>query len=158
MRRYRPAIVVLLLAAMATACGDDPHTPPEEDGPQAAAMRLFQVAEIDLDDPESWDRVLETVRAGDRDTASLLDALESLRGVERVRIVEAEALEEPGRWIVDIEGELPGPSLAEFGVEAAETSDGWRVVWFHGPGVEWPGHPSGRDPSLTTSRPPGAPD
>lgn len=159
MTAQRAGLVAALVVVTLVGCGgDEPEPPAEEDGPQVAALRVFRLAETDLDDPQSAMQVAGTIDVRDRDIPTLLDVLETLRGVEHVRVVEAEALEEPGHWIVDIEGELPGPSLAEFSVEVVETPEGWRAVWFHGPGVEWPASPARRAPSLTTSRPPGEAD
>jgi hypothetical protein len=155
----RAGLVAALVVVSLAGCGGEERVPPaDEDGPQAAALRVFRLSETDLDDPQSAMQVAGTIDVRDRDIPTLLDALETLRGVEHVRVVEAEALEEPGHWIVDIEGELPGPSLAEFSVEVVETLEGWRAVWFHGPGIEWPRRAARRDTSLTTSHPPDAPD
>ena len=60
-------------------------------------------------------------------------------------------------FVVDLEGERPGPTLVAFMVVTAPAGDGtWRVRFFGGPGVQWPRYPIPRGDATTTSPAPDA--
>jgi len=159
----RALLGMLLVAVWLSAAGcrgavDEPASGPLTD-PEDAALALFALAPATTaEEPDLAPvaRVVDERRWRD-DPGALLDALEGLRGVERVRVLGSERLEGLDRWVLDLEGLLPGPTLANFSVQVERFEDeGWRVVWFRGPGVEWPGRARPRDEGLSTS--PGSAD
>ena len=150
------ALTVLVIATVAVGCGEDESPPAPPATPEEAALALFRLAATPLDEDSGLDAVAEVVEADlwSDDPGSLLDAIEALRGVEDIRVVGAEGLDGLDRWVVDLEGRRPGPTLADYTVQVASAGeDLWRVVWFRGPGVEWPTRRSPRGEGLTTSPP-----
>ena len=54
----------------------------------------------------------------------------------------------------DIVAEMEGGSEARFSVRLRPVdSESWRVIWFQGPGVEWPPPTRRNGDSLSTSMP-----
>jgi hypothetical protein len=130
----------------------------EEPGPladaEATAVALFSLAAAGDDDPSRIAEVVqEDLAASHR--VPLLEALDGFRAVTDVRARGAEPLDALDRVTVDVEGTLPGDAVAFYAVQVARVPDGtWRVVWFAGPGVEWPPGKGGSNGSLSSSRPP----
>lgn len=143
-----PAAAMVLAAAVVLACSGlgRPEEPPAVPStPEEAALATFALAETSLGPPpnlEAIARVFDRERFTDDPTA-LLEALAALRGARNLRTVASQRLEGLGRWVVDLEGQVDGPGLAEFSVHAERRgADGWRVVWFHGPDSSWPKPPA----------------
>ena len=161
--RHAPRIAVIVIAcAIAIACGSDPAVPQlpviGNDTPEHAALSLFALAvePHEIDGDRSVDSVVEPTLVA-VDPGALFDALDALREIVSPRIVAAERLDDLDRWAIDIEGALPGPSLAAFSVQVEPADDGtWRVVWFAGPGVEWPRRGPALGDGLASSTPPQA--
>jgi hypothetical protein len=144
---------------IAIACGGDSTAPGPpviaNDTPEAAALSLFALAVRPHDDGDASARTVVDPSLLSEDPGALYDALDALRGVEGPRVVAAERLEGLDRWAVDLEGALPGPALANFSAQVEPADDGtWSVVWFAGPGVEWPRREPPRGDGLASSEPP----
>jgi hypothetical protein len=161
-RRALRAIATVTGCAIAIGCGGDPTpTVPAiaNDSPEGVAMSLFALSRVphEVDgEPAATDTVLDPARyAGD--PGALFDALDTLGEIEHPRVVAAERLEGLDRWAIDLEGDLEGPGMASISVQVEPAEDGtWRVVWFAGPDVEWPGRVAPRGDGLATSEPPGS--
>ena len=83
--------------------------------------------------------------------------LTACTATEEVEVVNLELSEDGTEAFVDLEARIEGEGSAGF--SARLRSDGeaaWRVVWFHGPGLEWPVH-AARGDGLSQSAPPGSP-
>jgi hypothetical protein len=91
--------------------------------------------------------------------AALLDALAEVPVSPAIEAVASEELEELDRIVVDISVGLPAAGSARYSVQLERDAGGnWLIVWFQGPGVEWPGRGPGRGEGLTTSAPPAGDD
>ena len=85
----------------------------------------------------------------------VLDALEALRPVDEVAVQRVEPLEGLDRVAVELTAPLQGGGQAHYSVQLADLGDDtWVILWFHGPGVEWPSHRRPRGDGLTVSSPP----
>jgi len=155
-RRGLRALAIATGAVAAVACAGPSRPGDVVAGgtPEEAVRSLFALADRDTVPPDDLAVVILPDSLAD-DPGAALDALESLRGIARLRVVASEPLDGPDRVAVDVEGERPGPSLAAFSVQVVRLADGtWRVVWFAGPDVEWPRHARPRDEGLASSAPP----
>ncbi|ANM29490.1 hypothetical protein ABI59_07670 [Acidobacteria bacterium Mor1] len=136
----RVLLVVLALAAL-VGCSDpaeDPD-PAESRAPEeAAALALFEMAELlDADEEKLRNTVREDLIESDR--TALLDAIARLRGESPPRIQGVEPMIPDDRQMITLEADLPDEGLAVFRVLAErDAEDHWKVVWFSGPGIEWP--------------------
>ena len=110
-----------------------------------------------LDDPAA-ERV-DGVFGGTDDEqarAALLDAIQALRPIDEIEIVETYPMEDLVRVSFDLVGRLPGGGIARYSVTLDTASEPGTIVWFSGPGVEWPDRKP-RGPGLSTSAPPTPP-
>jgi len=140
--------VALGALLLAVACAGDPLAPPE-----TAAQELFRLAR----DPDRSDAALQRLIGPERDPerlAALGDALDALARIERVEIVGVEPLAGLERTAIDLRATLPGGGAATISVQV-ETRPGEtpRLVWFQGPGVEWPPAARRAGPDTTTQPP-----
>jgi hypothetical protein len=144
--RIVPATLLLVAASCA-----GPHESVHGPGPAAAA--LFELARGGEPADAELERRFEM--RGDLDArAALLDALERLAVLRSVEIVAVEPAG-PTDAFADFVGRLEGGGEARYSVRVRAGEDGaWKVVWFQGPGVEWPQQPSPHGERLSTSMPP----
>lgn len=138
-----------------TGCTDERNAPAYPPGsPEATAVALFDVADDHLGPPADEDAIARVLAPDeDGDTAAMLDALATLRGMSRVRVVGVAEITVGSRWALDLEAEVPGGGLAEFAVDVIAGEDGApRVRWFAGPHDVWP-RPRSSDPDGVRSSP-----
>ena len=142
------AFVLLML----TACGDEePSGPP---GPEETALQLFELAQSEQPADELIATLFGAGLEGRKRTA-LLESLSALSAPSAVEAVGSERLEGLDRVVVDLEAGLPAGGMAGYSVQLEPTAQGeWRILWFQGPGVEWPRRERPRSEGLTTSAPP----
>ncbi len=149
----RPARLLMLgLAAAALGCGA-PFDPSHEDDPARVAVELFELARSGEPGGEMLTRFFGD-GLSDYQQADLLDALAALAGFPAPSVLERSPLAGPDEIYVDLATVLAGGGQARFAVKLDRQDEGWRVRWFHGPGVEWPAPRSPRSDGLTTSAPP----
>ena len=147
----RRALTLLLLLTI-TGCGGSESDP--EAGPRGAAVRLFELAGGDDATDEQLRALFDVERLEDR-RAELLDALARVAGAGRAGNAFVEPMSGPDEVMVDLEVELAGGGAANYRVQLSRTEAGdWRITWFGGPGVEWPGSAGPRDQGLTVSSAP----
>jgi len=128
---------------------------PEPTGPEAVALGLFSLAEIEEPSTDDLSRCFLPLE-DDEQRAALLDALETLGRVGEVTVQRAEPLEGLDRVAVELTAPLEGGGQAHYSVQLDGTGDDtWVVRWFRGPGVEWPAHRLPRGDGLSVSSPPG---
>jgi hypothetical protein len=150
--RWRPWLAgpFVLLAA----CGGGGDVGPADTDPAAAALRLFELAPADEPTDEQL-RALFEPAPDDDGRAALLDALGAL-GTTTPRVVEVVQPAGPADAFVDLAARLPSGGEARFSVRLRAAEPGsWRVIWFQGPGVEWPPRSTRRGDGLSSSAPPG---
>ena len=155
MRSLRSLIPALLLVGVA-GCGPD-ETPPPEPTAESVALDLFVLA---LDDDPQRARVQSAFGAFDDDVryATLLDAIRELpaeRNDDASSVVEMYTLEGGDRTGFDLEGPVGDGGVARYSVLLDTTTAPGTIVWFSGPGVEWPERRR-RSPGISTSAPPTA--
>ncbi len=150
MRRALLGAAFLLAAGCACPPEGPPTIPPRS--ADDAALALFDLASRDGDLPkETLFQVVDADAAGG-DGAALGDAIAALRSAGTPRVVTSEALPGQDRTVVTLEAGSPEGAVGRYSVQARPLADGtWRVVWFDGPGVEWPNLPVPKDSGLTTS-------
>jgi hypothetical protein len=147
----RRALTLLLLLAIA-GCGEAHNDPAA--GPRGAALRLFELAGGDDATDEQLRALFDVERLEDH-RAELLDALARVAGDGRAGNAVVEPMSGPDEVMVDLEVELAGGGAANYSVQLSRTEAGeWRITWFDGPGVEWPGSGGSRDSGLTVSSAP----
>ena len=139
---------VLLLASCA---GSEIQEVP---APGNLALELFEIAREEDPAPERLDALFE-LGHDDRLRAELGDALELLAVAVDPQIVRVEPMAGPGKTAVDLVAGLPGGGSADYSVQFAEREGVWKIVWFDGPGVDWPTRSRGRDEGLSSSPAPG---
>ncbi len=138
MTRRRPLPAVLLLVLLAGCRG---AAPPAEVAP---ALALFGLAGPEDPGRAELAQVIDDSLL-EHDNPALLDALDRLPQAAPPEILRVEPLPGLGRVAVDLRAALPGGASADYSVQTALRADGaWRVVWFQGPGVDWPGRPAPR--------------
>ena len=59
------------------------------------------------------------------------------------------------RAAVDLVASLPGGGSADYSVQLTERDGSWKIVWFNGPGVDWPERRPARGEGLSSSPAPG---
>jgi len=139
----------ILLIAVAS-CAAPPRV---GHGPGETALALFDLAQAD----EPTETELEILFEADRDLEARAALLDALSGLPPVASVEVVAIQPTGELdaFTDLVGQLDGGGEARFSVRLrAGEPDSWKVVWFQGPGVEWPPRARRRGDSLTSSMPP----
>jgi len=147
------AVLAVVVPFLLLAPGCTPSEP-EPTGPGAVALALFALA--DLEEP-SLDELSSCFQPPEDDAqrAALLDALEALRPVDEVAVQRVEPLEGLDRVAVELTAPLQGGGQAHYSVQLADFGDDtWVILWFRGPGVEWPSHRRPRGDGLTVSSPP----
>jgi hypothetical protein len=86
-----------------------------------------------------------------RERAALFDAIRFLQIEGSPVIVDSYPLDE--RWGFDLEVRLPSDGAARYSVLVDPTDPPGKIVWFSGPGIEWPERRR-RGTGLSTSAPP----
>ena len=146
---FRAASAAILVLVMLTACGEE--GPIEPAGPEQTALQLFELARSE----EPSDELIAALfGAGldERERAALFEALDALSTASTVEAVGSEALEGLNRVAVDLLAGLPAGGTARYSVQLEPSAQGeWRILWFQGPGVEWPRRKRPRGTGLTTS-------
>ena len=139
----------LALAALTGCSGPAEEAEPLEPRPpeEAAALALFEMAALlDADEEKLRSTVREDLIESDR--TALLDAISRLQGESLPSVQGVETMIPDDRQMITLEAELADGGLAEFRVAEEQ----WRVVWFSGPGIEWPA-PRIRGDGLSSSSP-----
>jgi hypothetical protein len=150
MRSNSGLTVVAIAALVGCSCSTpEPATPTSR---TETVLELFELSR--LDDPAA-ERV-DGLFGGTEDEqarAALLDAIQALRPADAVEIVETYAMDDLVRVSFDLVGRLPGGGIARYSVQLNTSAEPGTIVWFSGPGVEWPDRKP-RGPGLSTSAPP----
>ncbi len=141
------------LAAMLAACAGAPQEARATH--ESTVLELFDLARADELAPERVDALFGT-EADERVRAVLLDAIDALRPAAKVRIVETYPMDDLIRTSFELESALPGGGLARYSVQLDTSTEPGTIVWFSGPGVEWPARKT-PGPGLSTSAPPESP-
>jgi hypothetical protein len=147
----------LTLAVIAALIGCSCSTP-EPAAPTSPTETVLELFELTRFDDPAVERV-DGVFGGTDDEqarAALLDAIQALRPIDEIEIVETYPMEDLLRVSFDLVGRLPGGGIARYSVAVSTASEPGTIVWFSGPGVEWPDHKP-RGPGLSTSAPPTPP-
>jgi hypothetical protein len=149
-------ITVSVSAMMLASCGE--REPSEVSLPERTALRLFATTQGDQPS-EDFLSALFGSGLSDRQRTALLEALSELPAPLAVEAVRSEELEELARIVVDIRADLPAGGMAIYSVQLEQASQGdWTILWFQGPGVEWPRRePPRRGEGLSTSALPTGP-
>lgn len=153
--RAAPALLPGIISALLVlhGCAD---TGPEPGAPPATreetVLALFELARVAETEPEQVDRLFGAI-ADERERAALLDAIDALGSADEIEIVEIYPMDELIRESFDLVGRLPGGGSARYSVQIDTATDPGRILWFSGPGVEWPTRRR-RGPGLSTSAPP----
>ncbi len=142
-------VLAVLVVALAALVGCAPE-PPTRAG---AVLELFELAHIDEPLAERVDGLFGNVE-DEQARAALLDAIQALRPVGEVEIVETYPMDDLVRVSFDLVGQLPGGGVARYSVQLDTATEPGTIVWFSGPGVEWPDRRP-RGSGLSTSAPPG---
>ncbi len=155
MRSLRGLIAVASLSVLA---GCDAPAPPVAPEPttEGRALELLELASSPEPDPARVETLFGVVD-DEREHAALLDAIVRLRGATDVTVVETYTLEDLARTGFELEGALPGEGRARFSIQLDTSTQPGTIVWFTGPGVEWPERRR-RGDGLSTSAPPGTPE
>jgi len=128
--------------------------PPDSSTPEGAALVLLKIA---AETPLSIERIeaLFGPAAGSEPSADLFDALAGLAGCTDAEVVSAQPLEAIAKVAVDLTAKLAGGGQAEIAVQLQSTEQGqYRVIWFSGPGTEWPPPRRRRDGGISSSSAP----
>ena len=115
-------------------------------------LTLFELARLDEAAPERVDSLFGKLE-DEQDRAVLLDSIEALQSADEVEIVQAYPMDDLIRVSFDLVGRLPGGGIARYSVQLNTSTEPGTIVWFSGPGVEWPDRKP-RGPGLSTSAPP----
>ena len=146
--------LALLTVALLAGCRGAVPGPPAPASPAERVLEFFELVRLDEPAAERIDDFFGRVD-DEQARAALLDAIEALRPVNEVEIVETYRLDGLGRESFDLLGALPGGGTARYSIQLDTSIEAGRIVWFSGPGVEWPQR-RGRGPGLSTSAPPTA--
>jgi hypothetical protein len=148
-RALYAASAATLVLMMLTSCGE--REPADSGGPGQTALQLFELARSEQ---PSDDMIVTLFGAGldERQRTALLEALSDLPIPLTVEPVGIEALQELDRVVVDLTAGLPAGGLAHYSLQLEPAAQGeWRILWFQGPGVEWPRRERPGGEGLTTS-------
>ena len=143
-------VTVAALTACGGATSESTTKPPAT--PNETVLELFELAGHGEPAPERVDDLFG-IMEDERVRAALLDAIQALQPGGKVRIVDIYPMDDLFRTSFDLEGRLPGGGTALYSVQLDTSTEAGAIVWFSGPGVEWPDHKP-RGPGLSTSAPP----
>ena len=146
--------LALIAFAVLAGCRGTPPEPLAPASPAETVLELFALARLDEPANERVDGLFGSVD-DEQARAELLDAIEALRPVDEVEIVETYPMSDLDRESYDLVGQLPGGGIARYSVQLDTSMDPGMIVWFSGPGVEWP-HRGRGGTGLSTSAPPAA--
>jgi len=153
--RSSPGLALFALAALA-GCSDVPDSGGRAPATSSeAALELFELARVDEPATERIDELFGSVE-DEQARAALLDSIAALPAADEIEIVETYPMEDLVRVSFDLVGRLPGGGIARYSVQLNTVTEPGTIVWFSGPGVEWPQRKS-RGPGLSTSAPPTPP-
>ena len=153
MRSFQ-SLGIAVAVTVTIACGDgEPEISPQAlETPQDMVLALFDLSRGGDPAAERVDALFGTLD-DERDRAARLDAIAELRSAGTVEIVETYPMDDLTRLSFDLEGALAGGGSARYSVQIDTSSEPGVIVWFSGPGVEWPERRH-RGPGLSTSAPP----
>jgi len=152
-RRFHGALAAVVMLLTLTACGDEePYGPA---GPEKTALQLFELVQAGQPDEEMISALFGAGLEG-RNRSALLETLAAIPAPRAaVELVGSERLEGLDRVVVDLRAELPAGGMASYSVQLEPASPGeWKILWFQGPGLEWPRRERPHGEGLTTSAPP----
>jgi hypothetical protein len=145
------AVVIGTLTGCADTTESLQATP---ESPSDVVLELFRLVPLDNPTAETLDGLFGDV-GDEKANAALLDAIQALRPVAEVEIIETYPMNDLLRISFDLQGQLAGGGVAEYSVQLDSTMEPGTIVWFSGPGVEWPTRRR-RGDGLSTSAPPTA--
>jgi hypothetical protein len=146
------AALGLLSIAALLACSES--GPPAPAAPAEQALRLFDLAGQDEPAEERLTACFGPL-TDDAERAALLDALDALAPASEPAVLAEERAADLALAVVDITASFPGGGTADYSVHLeGSDEEGWTVIWFRGPGVEWPRRSPPRGQGLTSSPPP----
>lgn len=153
MRSVAELVACSAVAALAACGGATPElTTKPPANPTETVLALFELARLDEPAPERVDGLFGSME-DERIRAALLDAVEALRPAGSLEIVDSYPMDDLLRVSFDLEGRLPGGGTARYSVQLDTSTQSGTIIWFSGPGVEWPDRKP-RGPGLSTSAPP----
>jgi hypothetical protein len=144
-------LTISLFLILLAGCSEPP---PDMQTPEGAALVLLEIA---AETPLPLERIeaLFGPAIGAEPSADLLDALAGMAGCTEPEIVASQPLEAIAQVAVDLTARLAGGGLAEISVQLQTTEQGpYQVIWFSGPGIEWPPPGRKRDGGISSSAPP----
>ena len=144
------AVTIAAVAACGGATSESTTKPPAT--PAETVLALFELAGHGELAPERVDGLFGAME-DERARAALLDAIQALRPGGEVEIVDIYPMDDLARMSFGLEGRLSGGGTACYSVQLDTSTEPGAIVWFSGPGIEWPDRkPHG--PGLSTSAPP----
>jgi hypothetical protein len=148
--RSTSSLTVAIAVLAGCSCSTPDSTTPAS--PTETVLELFELALLDEPAVERVDGLFDSVD-DEQARAVLLDAIEALRPVDEIEIVEIYPMDDLVRVSFDLVGRLPGGGIARYSVQLDTSTGPGTIVWFSGPGIEWPDRKP-RGPGLSTSAPP----
>lgn len=152
MRTVALGLAVAVAALAANGCMTPESTTKPPATPTETVLALFELAGLDEPAPEWVDGLFGKLE-DEQARAALLDAVEALLPAGKLEIVDSYPMDDLLRVSFELEGRLPGGGTARYSVQLDTSTQSGTIVWFSGPGVEWPDRKP-RGPGLSTSAPP----
>ncbi len=141
---------VVALTALSLACSSREPTDPA--GPGQIATSVFELARDDgLDGPAA-----ESLFGTEIPDGQLPWLLDSVAALAHFGPPEVEGIQEIAADVsmVDLRASTPGGGTATFSFQVeGNPTEGFRVTWFAGPGIEWPPPRRRRGEGLSSSPP-----
>jgi len=134
--RRKLLLILLLGVAPLLHCGD---SEPDEIPPRTAAeqtLRLLELADGGELAPASVEELFD-LPEDETESALLFDSIQQLASTGTVRVVAETELAELNRWAVDLERDADNV-VSTYSVQLDTLSTPAQIVWFSGPGIEWP--------------------
>ena len=147
----RRALLTLAIVGLAfVACGGGEEDPPR-DPIDAQLWQLFDVVNAGDLQPDSLEPLF-VLPSDEQELAELFDSADLLAGEGELSVVQRDALETIDRIAVDLRRTSDGRE-EQFSFQLEGAPEAAKIVWFSGPGVEWPRR-TRRGDGLSTSAPP----
>ncbi len=138
------------LTALSLACSSRAPTAPAS--PDQAATSVFELArDEELDGPAA-----ESLFGTEIPETRLASLLDSVAALAHFGLPELGGIQKIGAdvSVVDLTASTPGGGTAAFSFQVeGNPTEGFRVTWFAGPGIEWPPPRRTRGEGLSSSPP-----